>query len=105
MGASLTSRSRLPRSADHVFFARDPNHRIGLPCERAERGFANIRRRSPGVNASDDAGGADAGAAALMNELLRRDQLLRAVDAPSPAPARAGSRSSPPLARTDRILF
>ena len=63
--------AHLLSSMDHVFFAGDLNYRIDLPREYVERCIIDVQRcRSKGEHGRADV---------LMENLLRRDQLLQAM--------------------------
>lgn len=63
--------SHLLKSVDHVFFAGDLNYRIDLPREYVERCILDIKDNQLRERHEE--------ADALMNKLLRRDQLLQTI--------------------------
>jgi len=64
--------SHLMRSMDHFFFSGDLNYRIDQPREYVERCIIDIEQAA-------STGGTESETGALMQQLLRRDQLLQTI--------------------------
>jgi hypothetical protein len=69
--------SNLLSSMDHVFFAGDLNYRVDLPREYVERCIIDIQQQRSESDACSTEHATNVNA--LLNKLLRRDQLLQAI--------------------------
>jgi hypothetical protein len=69
--------SNLLSSMDHVFFAGDLNYRVDLPREYVERCIVETQQQRSESDACSTEHATNVNA--LLNKLLRRDQLLQAI--------------------------